>query len=344
MNYSDILVSVIVPVYNREKDLPALVESVLACKDPRLELLLVNDGSTDGSLAVCKNLAAEDNRVTVINKPNGGVSSARNTGIGSAKGKYLFFCDSDDLVVTETLASALELAEAHSEDLLIFDFQYYFLNNGTTKKSSFVLPPEHTFRKDDIVSLLLEPLVTREATDLAGVWHKLFRTRTLNATGIRFEEKVARGEDWRFIVDFFDAAETAFYTPKILYTYRLDGSQVPSKYARKPGLHQLGSIDRKLSLIEKYDLPFSEDRKLRLYHSYLVEIAYAARNNCPRYELREMMRAQRVQIAVKALRALSRKQKDEIGFFRREGLFSFCVRYKLALLSRIVAKKLYKEV
>lgn len=336
-------ISIIVPVYNREKDLPALIESILSCADPRFELLLVNDGSKDNSLSVCQEFAARDKRVQVIDKENGGVSTARNAGIEQAKGKYLFFCDSDDLVVTETFASALDLVETHDEDLLVFDFEYCFLNNGTTRKSSFVLPPDRPLSKEEIVSGMIEPLVCKEGTDLAGVWHKLFRADLVKSNHLRFEEKVARGEDWRFILDCLDAANSAFYIPSVLYIYKIDGSQVPSKYKRTPGIHLLGSIDRKLRLIEKYGIPISEEEKLRLRKSYIAEIAYAAAYDCPRQELLSMMRSPLVQESIRILRALPREQKNKIEFFRRGKLFSFCIKHNLVFPARIAAKRWYKH-
>ncbi len=92
------LISVIVPVYNREDTLAACVDSARRQTYADLELLLVDDGSTDGSAALCDRLAAEDPRIRVLHKPNGGVSSARNLGMENARGKYVFFLDADDLL------------------------------------------------------------------------------------------------------------------------------------------------------------------------------------------------------------------------------------------------------
>ena len=92
------LVSVVLPVYNVEKYLERCIESVIHQTYINLDIILVDDGSTDSSGLLCDKLATKDTRITVIHKTNGGLSDARNAGISAAKGKYITFVDSDDLV------------------------------------------------------------------------------------------------------------------------------------------------------------------------------------------------------------------------------------------------------
>lgn len=107
-------VSVIVPVYNAEKTLSRSVESVLAQTELDWELWLVNDGSSDGSLALCREYEAADPRIHVIDKPNGGVGSARNAGLDAAAGEYVAFLDSDDAYEPNFLKTLLTLAKRES--------------------------------------------------------------------------------------------------------------------------------------------------------------------------------------------------------------------------------------
>lgn len=95
------LISIIIPIYNIEEYLPRCVHSVMAQTYSHLEILLVDDGSTDGTAALCDALAAEDSRIRVFHKENGGSSSARNLGIAQAKGEYLGFVDSDDYIAPD---------------------------------------------------------------------------------------------------------------------------------------------------------------------------------------------------------------------------------------------------
>lgn len=114
-------ISVIVPVYNAEKYLRECVESVLHQTLSDLELLLVDDGSTDSSPALCDTYAAQDHRVRVIHKQNGGVSTARNAGLDAAKGDYIAFVDSDDYIALDMYEKLLSKAEAYACDVVMCD-------------------------------------------------------------------------------------------------------------------------------------------------------------------------------------------------------------------------------
>ena len=98
-------ISIVVPVYNAEKELQRCVDSIFRQSFSNWELLLIDDGSRDSSSALCDRLGAQDTRVRVWHKENGGVSSARNLGICKAEGEYLFFTDSDDTLFPDTLAT-----------------------------------------------------------------------------------------------------------------------------------------------------------------------------------------------------------------------------------------------
>ena len=113
----DGMISIIIPVYNKEAELSQCLDSVLGQSYPLLELLLVDDGSTDGSAALCEEYAAKDSRVRVIRKENGGASSARNLGIEEAQGEYIGFVDADDWIEPDmyyTLRAYLEDNKAYS--------------------------------------------------------------------------------------------------------------------------------------------------------------------------------------------------------------------------------------
>ncbi len=114
----DTLISVIVPVYKVEAYLNRCVDSILGQTYKNLEVILVDDGSPDGSGAICDAYAEKDARVRVIHKENGGLSSARNAGIDIAKGEYLAFVDSDDWIEPETYKTMLELAKKHNAKMV----------------------------------------------------------------------------------------------------------------------------------------------------------------------------------------------------------------------------------
>lgn len=113
------LLSVVIPVYNIRDYVERCVRSVLAQPDVPLEVLIVDDGSTDDSGAVCDALAAEDSRVTVIHKPNGGLSDARNYGLCHAQGEYILFMDGDDWLTENVCPGLLQMALQDRADVVI---------------------------------------------------------------------------------------------------------------------------------------------------------------------------------------------------------------------------------
>ena len=128
----DIKVSVIIPVYNSEKYIVECAESVLSQDYKNIELILVDDGSTDDSLNICREIAKADERVKVFHKENGGASSARNFGIENSLGKYIYFVDSDDFVEKNAINSLVLKAEETGADLLYFE-AYNFSETSSLK-------------------------------------------------------------------------------------------------------------------------------------------------------------------------------------------------------------------
>ena len=124
-------VSIIVPVYNVEKYLPRCVASLRAQTLADIEIILVDDGSPDGCPQMCDRFAAEDARIRVVHKANGGVSDARNAGIAAARGKYLAFVDSDDFAEPEMFGTMLETAVSHDCDVVMCDCMKDFPDKST---------------------------------------------------------------------------------------------------------------------------------------------------------------------------------------------------------------------
>lgn len=150
--------SIIVPVFNVEQYLSRCIESVLSQTFKDFELILVDDGSTDSSGAICDRYAEKDNRILVIHKKNGGVSTARNVGIDNAKGEYITFCDSDDYYKDKLLETVVAYLEDGSVDFLSYNYDSLYqagLKNGSnidtgtfitdSPEKAFSLIINHTF-------------------------------------------------------------------------------------------------------------------------------------------------------------------------------------------------------
>ena len=126
MENKEIKVSVVIPVYNTEKYVREAVESIMNQTLRELEIIIINDGSTDNSLQVAEELAAADSRIQVYSQTNRGLSMARNAGITHAHGRYIYFMDSDDLLEKDAMELCYSKCEEKELDFVFFDAQSFF--------------------------------------------------------------------------------------------------------------------------------------------------------------------------------------------------------------------------
>lgn len=202
-------VSVIIPVYKVEQYLPACIESVLGQSYPNLQIILVNDGSPDRCGEICDHYAQLDDRVTVIHKPNGGLSDARNTGLSVACGKFVFYLDSDDYLDKDAIAHLVEAQTSSNADIIIGNYYYTYSDYEQTASFGYSEPIVLNKYK------ALEALATGKIQNFA--WGKLIRTeiatKHLFPIGKLFEDHY-----WAHLI-ISDANKVAFL-PKPLVHYR----------------------------------------------------------------------------------------------------------------------------
>ena len=160
-------ISVVVPVYNVRDYLRKNIDSILAQTFTDYELILVNDGSKDDSLSILREYEQKDDRITVIDKPNGGLSDARNAGMAIATGKYIQFIDSDDFVEPELLEKCWRKLEETGADMVIFDIYQYFLATG--KKEVIA----NTYDSSGIYSIKTNPELIVSIQNAA--WNKMYK-------------------------------------------------------------------------------------------------------------------------------------------------------------------------
>lgn len=211
------LVSIIIPVYNTEKYLNKCVYSILDQSWENLEIILVNDGSTDNSRRICEMFAQSDNRIIVINKENEGVSSARNAGLDRAGGKWVLFVDSDDYIEKDMVENLVIAAERAGAEIAICNFRMENAPNQSVKN------PFGTPISDGVVESItaiqaMEAALLPDAYQTSA-WGKLFALEIINANNIRFNENFIVWEDYDFFFSYMRYAEKAVYASKTLYTY-----------------------------------------------------------------------------------------------------------------------------
>lgn len=224
-------ISIIVPVYKAENVLAKCVDSVLAQTFADWELLLIDDGSPDGSGALCDDYAGQDDRVRVFHKPNGGVSSARNLGMEEAKGDYILFIDADDWIepnTCQTLLGALEEAGADSAGCAHWNIQ----PGGEKWAEPGALPAgvydAGAIRKG-IVDRLLGQRLGKPGEVLNGfIWRFLFSRAIIMDHTIRFSG--AYLEDELFLMEYFCLARKLAMVDEPLYYYLQNPASVTRNY------------------------------------------------------------------------------------------------------------------
>lgn len=166
------LVSVIVPVYNIEQYLNICMDSILAQSYHSLQIVLVDDGSTDNSGVICDEYAAKDPRVTVIHKENGGLSDARNAGIEIVKGEYVTFVDSDDMLNPRTIEYLIDLITEYNGDISVC--QSMVVQENDFDYSQFTNNSDEIIQLSDNLSIM-HHLLSNKYLDVTA-WGKLYRT------------------------------------------------------------------------------------------------------------------------------------------------------------------------
>lgn len=254
-------VSVIVPVYNAEKTLSRSVESVLAQTELDWELWLVNDGSSDGSLALCREYEAADPRIHVIDKPNGGVGSARNAGLDAAAGEYVAFLDSDDAYEPNFLKTLLTLAKRESAPVVCGSVREVYPEKNGEEKADILKAGVFRTQEDILHSFFLD-----DPNWLFVCWNKLYRRDLIGGT--RFSA-LAIGEDALFCVELLTRCSVYAVTDEIVCRYYIyAGSSI-----HKPAF-SLRRLDHLTSWLSIYDLAGTVSGLLRRYMSVrIVHIA-----------------------------------------------------------------------
>lgn len=215
-------ISVIVPIYNMEKYLGRCIESILSQTYQAIELILIDDGSTDGSLACCRAYAEADSRIKVIHQKNSGVSAARNKGIQNASGAYIAFVDPDDWIEKDMYELLYKQLKVYHTDVCLCDFYRDTKNRSVPKSFEF---EEELLNKEKIIDELINNMIGIEdisfkSTYVMGcAWRGLYSKDFIKEHQLSFVEGLSIMEDLVFMVQMLLKCEYAAILHKPLYHY-----------------------------------------------------------------------------------------------------------------------------
>ena len=209
--------SIIVPIYNVENYIEKCIDSILAQSFSDFELILVDDGSPDRCPQICDDYAERDDRIKVIHKKNGGLSSARNAGLAVAVGEYCWMIDSDDYISIDALEKILPYADGKND---IVNVGLVGFNDGDVADFS-KKPEKHKYTGLANHKTICELAARACSTKLLTyVWRNIYRTEFINEKGLKFEEKLCYAEDSAFNMGAFLQAEKIYFADVCVYAYR----------------------------------------------------------------------------------------------------------------------------
>lgn len=215
-------VSILVPIYNVEKYLKECLDSLVNQTLTDIEIICINDGSTDNSLQIIEQYAQNDSRIKVIDKQNSGYGDSMNKGLELATGEYIGIVESDDFVKKEMFDELYKIASKNDSDVVKSDFYFYFTKENQARKADKVKNKANFSIKDDVSILKIMPTI----------WSSIYKKSFLDEKGIRFLPTAgASYQDTSFAFKTFSAAKKITFTNKAYLYYRSDNenSSVKSK-------------------------------------------------------------------------------------------------------------------
>lgn len=264
-----IKVSFVVAIYNVGKYLGRCIESLMHQTMEEIEIILVNDGSTDNCLEICHSYAAQDSRIIVIDQKNQGANAARNSGLYAAQGEWVYFVDGDDYVDTAVCRNLANYM-ASDYDVILF--------TNAVCSGSMVRPVRHSsqsiiFGQDDFVELQLSALnrlgrykYEMNVVEPACIWNKIYSRRFLLDNQIEFVSNFPKLQDISFNLLVYDKAQKGIYVPIVGYYYQINNESVTHRYQE--------NIIEKFEIVNQWFAQFvSQKRDLRFQKACYERIA-----------------------------------------------------------------------
>lgn len=260
------LVSIIVPVYQVERHLPACLDSICRQSYEALQVILIHDGGTDGSLSICRDYAAGDSRIQVIDQKNAGVSAARNRGLREATGKYIQFVDGDDKLTPDATETLVREAESTGADLVVAHF-FRVVEDKVAQRGH--IKRRATLTRSDYA----QRMMTAPANYYYGVlWNKLYRRNLLEKYELGFDASIHWCEDFLFNLEYLRYCRLIAVQPHpIYYYYKREGSLITAEISLRK------TVDMKRTTFTYYkelyqSLDLYEEQRLMVYR-YLISAA-----------------------------------------------------------------------
>jgi glycosyltransferase EpsH len=225
-------VSIIVPIYNSELYVKACIDSLVKQTYQNIEIILIDDGSTDNSLKICKQY--NDSRIKIFTQENLGVANSRNKGMELATGDYLMFVDADDWIEENTIELIMHKISLNDDDILFYNF---FKDYNNSEKKNRAYDENYNFKDHVILKKLKErivaPFFKNKVVDESGLnytWNKLIKREIIGDTKFHMTNLKAYGEDMLFILELLNKTNKIRFYNEYLYHYRIHNESATFKF------------------------------------------------------------------------------------------------------------------
>lgn len=227
--------SVIIPIYNTEKYLTRCINSIINQTYKKMELILVDDGSTDDSKKICDKFARDYEMIKVVHQKNRGVSAARNVGLKLASNEYIVFVDSDDWIERETLENLYNVIKHNETDCIVFNLKEQVLKKIENKNQT------QTWEEE------IEKLIITERIN--SPVNKVYRNSIIKNNNIKFDEEISIGEDLLFNIEYFTSSKKIYILNKELYHYEVSNNKSLTRKYKEDKYEQLMYVNDRIKKI-----------------------------------------------------------------------------------------------
>lgn len=341
-------VSIIVPVYNVEKYLTRCINSLKNQTLEEIEIILVDDSSTDTSLQICQKASEEDSRIKVIHKVNEGAGKARNAALKIATGEYIGFLDSDDYVEPDMFKTLYEKALKYNSDLVMSGVLFVdgnmFSEKGECIRKIYFDEDTHFESAEDLRKLRMGIVgsTPEDADDSKygmSIWKNLFKTEIIRNNNITFEsEREMLSEDALFMIDYISCIKKATGINEAFYNYCRNEDSISKSYKKD-------RFEKSLVFVEQVKKRFNKDIEPKEYQIYIYrfwqamcrvlcsqEIMYAKDNKIKYMDLKERLK----NVCTHSLTVTSLNSYPIKTLPPKQRIFAYGIKYRLYFLLKVL--------
>lgn len=301
------IISVIIPIFNSQKVLVKCIEALRKQSYGQLEIIFVDDGSTDGSYNLLKKAKEQDNRIKVVRQENKGVSAARNLGILNASGKYIMFCDDDDLPLSDWCLKMYLAIEDHPDAWIACGI------NVCDEEGNIIYKHE---AKGNILDISEYFHVFKSGLS-GSVWNKIYRTSIIKENQLLFDTNYKRGEDVLFNIQYYRMCSEIVVVEECLYNYyRYISRKTLTNHVYVDEMNLFEALYfKRLDVISEKDIYEYKKHYWHLYWQELIKVMYGKNKTSVMKKIGICQNIINGEIFQELLKKYGKKEMDKYSYF-----------------------------